>query len=163
VSYFPNGDDVIGRGVATATVMSDWNANVHIPGRLLRVDMTLVRAVNCSLQLEGLQALTDNQPARLSAFGSCQLRKLRRLSGGDHRADGHKAARPRCNFRAQLQVTEQHVGRVPHDTRDGRTELFLDECARCAAAVDRQRRHGDSGKLIGPNVAGGKDLDDRDR
>jgi hypothetical protein len=35
--------------------------------------------------------------------------------------------------------------------------------ARCAAAVDRQWRHGDSGKLIGPNVAGGKDLDDRDR
>jgi hypothetical protein len=49
VSYFPN--DVIDRGVATATAKSDWNANGHIPGRLLRVDMTLVRAVNCSLQL----------------------------------------------------------------------------------------------------------------
>jgi hypothetical protein len=36
--------------------------------------------------------------------------------------------------------------------------------ARCALAVDRQRRHGDSGKLIGPDVAGGKDvLDDPDR
>jgi hypothetical protein len=148
VSYFPN--DVIDRGVATATAKSDWNANGHIPGRLLRVDMTLVRAVNCSLQLEGLQALTDTQPARLLAVVSCvscavcpvaitalmvtRLRALGAISGHSH------------------MVTEQHVGRVPHDTRDGRTELFLDECARCAAAVDRQRRHGDSGKLIGPNV-----------
>jgi hypothetical protein len=100
VSYFPN--DVIDRGVATATAKSDWNANGHIPGRLLRVDMTLVRAVNCSLQLEGLQALTDNQPARLSAVVSCvscavcpvaitalmvtRLRALGAISGHSHRS-----------------------------------------------------------------------------
>jgi hypothetical protein len=29
--------------------------------------------------------------------------------------------------------------------------------ARYASAVDRQRRHGDGGKQIGPDVAGGKD------
>jgi hypothetical protein len=41
---FPNGDDVIGRGVAPAKVIpSDWNAHVHILGQSLRFDMTLVR------------------------------------------------------------------------------------------------------------------------
>jgi hypothetical protein len=29
--------------------------------------------------------------------------------------------------------------------------------ARYSSAVDRQRRHGDGGKQIGPDVAGGKD------
>src|SRR6267378_111691 len=86
--------------------------------------------------------------------------KLGCLPVGDQSADGDKTAVPWRKVRAQPQITKQHLCRVLHHSRKGRAKLCLD--ARCAlpfgSFVDRQRRHGSGRKLIGADVARGKDI-----
>ena len=81
-------------------------------------------------------------------------RKLRCLPVRDQGADGDEAAVPRGEVRAQPQITEQHVGRVLHDSRKGRAELLLDEL--CALGfgglVYRQQGHGSRGKVVRADV-----------
>src|SRR5882672_4058266 len=113
--------------------------------------------IECEMR-DGLRGLRLRQPVIHRPVE--MRRKLGCLSIGDQRADGDETAVPWRKIRAQPQVTEQHVGRVLHDTRKGRAKLLLDcRCPpRFGSFVERQRRYGNSRKLIGADVAGGKDI-----
>jgi hypothetical protein len=66
---------VIAPAFAPAKVIpSDWNAYVHIPGRSLRFDMALMRAVTCGPLLSddgrSRRRKSSNQTAFLAAFAA---------------------------------------------------------------------------------------------